>query len=172
MEAGRGFVAWPGTQHNPDVLRGVNGVPKHEWPRSPCARRCAESDTPPASGSHAARFPFPAWRRTASALSPDASERVRTDLPRPGARAIHNQPAANSRLVGARRRPLAVRSLRLPTPGRRKKNQCRDVAPPRWPLWSNAADRRIVLLSKTALVRDPLTLEAPAPVPPGDPGRA
>ena len=24
----QGFVAWPGTQHNPDVLRGKNGVPK------------------------------------------------------------------------------------------------------------------------------------------------
>ena len=24
----QGFVAWPGTQHNPDVLRGANGVPK------------------------------------------------------------------------------------------------------------------------------------------------
>lgn len=24
----QGFVAWPGTQHNPDVLRGENGVPK------------------------------------------------------------------------------------------------------------------------------------------------
>jgi uncharacterized protein (DUF39 family) len=24
----QGFVAWPGTQHNPNVVRGVNGVPK------------------------------------------------------------------------------------------------------------------------------------------------
>ncbi|MEQ8161056.1 MAG: homocysteine biosynthesis protein, partial [Smithellaceae bacterium] len=24
----QGFVAWPGTQHNPNVLRGANGVPK------------------------------------------------------------------------------------------------------------------------------------------------
>ncbi len=24
----QGFVAWPGTQHNPDVMRGANGVPK------------------------------------------------------------------------------------------------------------------------------------------------
>ena len=28
LGGGQGFVAWPGTQHNPDVLRGENGVPK------------------------------------------------------------------------------------------------------------------------------------------------